>query len=235
MLCGAHPHQQDNLCGPCRKDIPWSQGTCEVCAKQVSASRIGGHVICLDCLQEPPPYKKTLCAFDYLAPINGLINQFKHHHNLAAGRLLTACLSQTISQAITEGKIIAPQLLIPVPLHNHRLRQRGFNQAQFIAAELSRALNLGVNTKICHRSVYQSPQQGQTRKQRLEKMENVFQVTPKDLNQRISRIAIIDDVMTTGATAQALSKSMINAWKGPLDIQVWCIARAQSQNIKLDW
>jgi len=60
-------------------------------------------------------------------------------------------------------------------------------------------------------------------------------VTPKDLNQRISRIAIIDDVMTTGATAQALSKSMINAWKGPLDIQVWCIARAQSQNIKLDW
>lgn len=239
MLCGAHPHQQDNLCAPCRMDIPWSQDVCEVCAIHIGSSGITsgieGHRICLSCLQEPPLYNTTVCAFDYLVPIDGLINQFKHQRNLAAGRLLTACLSQTIAAAIAQGKTNPPQLLIPVPLHRRRLRQRGFNQAQFIAAGLNQALNFKINTNLCHRPRYHSPQQGLTREKRLKHMEDAFAVTPKAVDQSINSIAIIDDVMTTGATAQALSKSLINTWSGPLNIQVWCVARAQPQNIRLDW
>ena len=52
---------------------------------------------------------------------------------------------------------------------------------------------------------------------------------------RSHSIAIIDDVMTTGATVQALSKKLITAWGGPLDIQIWCVARAQPPDILLDW
>lgn len=235
MLCGQHPHHQDNLCAQCRLDIPWNKHACSVCATFLEASTQDGHHICLDCLQEPPPYTRTICAFDYFAPINGLINQFKHQRNLAAGRLLTSCLSETITTIMQEDKAVMPQLLIPVPLHTRRLRQRGFNQAQFISANLSRLLNVRMNANLCHRPKYQPPQQGQTRRQRLAQMKGIFKVAAKDADHSICRIAIIDDVMTTGATAQALSTQMINAWGGPLDIQVWCVARAQPQDIRLDW
>jgi len=235
MLCGAHPHQQDNLCAQCRIDIPWSKNACNLCAEYIESIGLDGHHICITCLQEPPLYTRTVCAFDYLAPISGLINQFKHQHNLAAGRLLTACLSQTIFENIAQGNIILPQLIIPVPLHKRRLRERGFNQAQFIATGLSQSLNLRINTKLCHRSGYQAPQQGQTRRQRLENMAGIFQIRSTEVDQKVNNIAIVDDVMTTGATAQALSTKLINAWGGPLDIQVWCVARAQPPDIWLEW
>jgi ComF family protein len=239
MLCGVHPHHQDNVCASCLIDMPWSKNACSQCAEYIEPTGLDGSHVCTPCLQQPPPYSRTVCAFDYLVPINGLMNQFKHQHNLAAGRLLTACLSQTISEtnsrAEAQGESIIPQLLIPVPLHSRRLRQRGFNQAQFIATGLSQSLNLRVNTRLCHRTRYQVPQQGQSRQHRLAQMTGVFQIRQLGVDRRIKSIAIIDDVMTTGATAQALSRSLINAWNGPLDIQVWCVARAQPPNVWLEW
>jgi ComF family protein len=235
MLCGAHPHQQNNLCAPCIIDIPWSKNPCSRCAEYIESIRLDGQLLCTNCLKQPPPYSRTVCAFDYLGPISGLMNQFKHQHNLAAGRLLTACLNQTICKTIAQGQTIMPQLLIPVPLHRRRLRQRGFNQAQFIATGLGQSLNLSVNAQLCHRSRHQAPQQGQSRRHRLAQMSGVFQINKTAADHSITSIAIIDDVMTTGATAQALSRSLINAWDGPLDIQVWCVARAQPPNVRIEW
>jgi predicted amidophosphoribosyltransferase len=100
---------------------------------------------------------------------------------------------------------------------------------------ISQSLNLKINTRLCHREVYHSPQQGQSRQQRITQMKGVFNIAPKEVDQRINSIAIIDDVMTTGATVQALSKKLITAWGGPLDIQIWCVARAQPPDILLDW
>jgi predicted amidophosphoribosyltransferase len=115
------------------------------------------------------------------------------------------------------------------------LRQRGFNQAQLIATGLGQLLGLRINAKICHRVVYQVPQQTQSRRQRFAQMTGVFQVHKTGVEQGINRIAIVDDVMTTGATAQALSQTLLNTWDGPLDIQVWCLARAQPPNVWIEW
>ena len=235
MLCGAHPHHKDNLCAPCLIDIPWSKNACSQCAESIGPIGFDGEMVCANCQQNPPLYKATVCALNYLAPINGLVNQFKHEHNLAAGRLLTACLSQAVLNAIAQGRISLPQRLIPVPLNGLRLRQRGFNQAQFIARGLSQVLNLTTNNRLCHRRGYQTSQQNQSRQQRISRMRGEFQIRKTELEQGINSIAIIDDVMTTGATVQALSRSLVNAWNGPLEIQVWCIARTQPSNTKLDW
>ena len=235
MICGAHPHQQNNVCAACRADLPWSKSACSKCAEYIGPISLDSEQVCAHCLQQAPLYNRTVSAFDYLMPINGLINQFKHQHNLAAGRLLTACLSQTVGQQIAQGQTIVPQLLIPVPLHRRRLRQRGFNQAQLIATGLGQLLGLRINAKICHRVVYQVPQQTQSRRQRFAQMTGVFQVHKTGVEQGINRIAIVDDVMTTGATAQALSQTLLNTWDGPLDIQVWCLARAQPPNVWIEW
>tara|TARA_B100000795_G_scaffold151151_1_gene113244 strand:+ start:88 stop:693 length:606 start_codon:yes stop_codon:yes gene_type:complete len=196
---------------------------------------LDGDQMCTNCLQQPPPYTGTVCAFNYLVPISGLVNQFKHQHNLAAGRLLTSCLSRALYTKITQGHITMPQIVIPVPLHKRRLRQRGFNQAQVIAMGISQSLSLKINTQLCHRAVYHSPQQGQSRQQRIAQMEEVFNIARAEVDQKINSIAIVDDVMTTGATVQALSKTLITAWGGPLDIQIWCVARAQPHGVLGDW
>ena len=104
------------------------------------------------------------------------MNEFKHERNLAAGRLLTSCLCRAVMEAIMQGKITMPQLLIPVPLNSLRLRKRGFNQAQFIAKGLSHLLNVNVNTRLCKRKGYQVSQESQTRWQRQSSLRAVFQV-----------------------------------------------------------
>lgn len=234
MVCGAHPHTANNLCIDCSNDMPWTYGGCVVCGQSATPNKLekDPHYTCVHCLKMPPCYRQTVCAFNYLPPINGLINQFKHQRNLASGRLLGACLNKKISSSsITTW----PQILLPVPLHNKRLRQRGFNQAQFIAAELSRSIGIKTDTSLCQRKVYQTPQQGHSRVERLAGMEGIFEISQHKRHQYINRVAIIDDVMTTGATAQALSQCLIDAWHGPLDIQIWCIARAQSPNVQINW
>ena len=235
MLCGAHPHQQDNICIPCRLDLPWSKSACIKCAEHMGPIKLDGEQVCVHCLQQAPLYDRTVSAFNYLTPINGLINQFKHQHNLAAGRLLTACLSQTVYTQMAQGLTAVPQLLIPVPLHSQRLRQRGFNQAQLIATSLGQLLGLRSNSKICQRVIYRTPQQQQSRRQRFTQMAGVFQAHKTGMEQGINSIAIIDDVMTTGATAQALSQSLLNTWEEPLNIQVWCVARAQPPDVRIEW
>jgi len=235
MLCGAHPHHKNNLCASCMNDIPWNINACITCAEYVGPYVFEEDMVCANCQQKPPLCKTTICALHYLAPIDGLMNKFKHERNLAAGRLLTGCLCQAVMEAIMQGRITMPQLLIPVPLNSLRLRKRGFNQAQFIAKGLSHLLNVNVNTRLCKRKGYQVPQQSQTRWQRQSSLRGVFQVKKSEVNRGTNHIAIIDDVMTTGATTQALSQSLVKAWNGPLEIQVWCIARTQSFNTKLDW
>ena len=216
-------------------DIPWNINACITCAEYVGPYAFEEEMACANCQQKPPLCKTTICALHYLAPIDGLMNKFKHERNLAAGRLLTGCLCQAVMEAIMQGRITMPQLLIPVPLNSLRLRKRGFNQAQFIAKGLSHLLNVNVNTRLCKRKGYQVPQQSQTRWQRQSSLRGVFQVKKSEVNRGTNHIAIIDDVMTTGATTQALSQSLVKAWNGPLEIQVWCIARTQSFNTKLDW
>jgi ComF family protein len=214
LLCGHHPHYRHNICKACLEDLPWAQ---------------------------PPIVNQTLgyaysaCALNYLPPINGLIKQFKHQRNLAAGCLLEYCLSKTISSALLEQQLLLPQLLIPVPLHRTRLRHRGFNQAEFIAHGLSKHLHIPMCKNLCLRLGDQAPLQGQNRRQRLRHMQGVFEVNTKEVNSRLHSIAIVDDVTTTGATAQALSSCLQSAWPNPLHIQLWCLARTPAPKTQLEW
>ena len=98
-----------------------------------------------------------------------------------------------------------------------------------------RLLNLKMSSNLCQRSFDQTPQQGMSRHQRLAKMKGGFNTRQTSIYQNINRIAIVDHVMTTGAPAKALSSSLINALDRTLNIQIWCVARAQPPNILLDW
>jgi ComF family protein len=113
-----------------------------------------------------------------------------------------------------------PTLVLPVPLHWRRQWRRGFNQAHFLAAQLSRQLNIPLQSDCLARSHATQPQQGMQRRQRLRNLSHAFNVMA---SPRGRHIALVDDVVTTGATANLLSRMLLE--HGAERVDVWCLAR----------
>lgn len=119
----------------------------------------------------------------------------------------------------------APDLLLPVPLHNNRLRTRGYNQAAEIAKTVSVRCKIPLNTTMVRRTKDTLPQTGiGTASDRLNNLHNAFQAGALTSLKNVKRIAIIDDVVTTMATIMALSDAIRSA--GVETVEIWCIARA---------
>ena len=157
----------------------------------------------------------------YSFPVPHLIHRFKYQHDTVTGQLLARLFSR---QAILFPR---PDILLAVPLSARKLRRRGFNQATELALRLSKKLALPLLTHCIERQ--QQNEQGQstlhTRSARKENVRGVFHVKQRYLDKIESRrIAIIDDVMTSGATATALSRELLE--NGARQVDVWVLARA---------
>lgn len=136
-------------------------------------------------------------------------------------RQLSELLAETIKAAYSPDQ--RPDIMIPVPLHWSRQLRRGFNQSQGIAQILSSKLGgSSIHNHCLRRTGYRRPQHLQGKRQRLRSMNNAFEVrTPKPLEGRT--VALVDDVVTTGATASSAAKSLLAA--GVCAVDIWCIAR----------
>lgn len=214
-LCVAclSPDALDGLCMPCRNDLPVNRWYCSQCALPLPFS--AGDTVCGECMMSPPPFSRSLIPFRYQFPVDGMISRYKYNRQHRFARPLIAGLSQHLKQADPA----LPDALIPVPAHPQRRRKRGFNQAQDIAEHIGRALGIPVAAGIVKRKHTTRSQRELNREQRLTNLQGVFEVRA----QVPERIAIIDDVVTTGATVRALSSSLVNA--GARDIQIWALAR----------
>ncbi|MEH6357684.1 MAG: phosphoribosyltransferase family protein [Pseudomonadales bacterium] len=122
------------------------------------------------------------------------------------------------------AKSALPDMIIPVPLHKRRLRERGFNQAQEIARICAKRLSLPLNSQQCQRDKHTSHQLGLSAIERHRNMRKAFSSKVFKPNMRI---ALVDDVMTTGTTFHELSSCLRNA--GCEEVHLWCIARAHHE------
>lgn len=180
---------------------------------------VDGALHCAQCIKQPPRYSKCLSATAYNAFSGKLLNQLKHRGKLAASLPMASSLSQTINAYY--GKPSAHiDTAIPVPLHIKRLRQRGFNQAAEIAKPLCRQLGIKVRYDLCIRNFDNPPQQHSGLAARHKNLRDAFYSLPAVKGKRV---AVIDDVVTTGATANAVAKSLLDAGASHCDI--WCFAR----------
>lgn len=212
LLCLA-PTTSVYLCDGCLTDLPWlGKRQCTVCALplETEGSTCGG------CLKHPPLFSQCKALFRYSSPIDRLISQFKYHSDLAVGELLGALLAKHLISPNT----VVPDCLLPMPLHHARLNERGFNQAALLAISISRQLSVSVAHHLCQRNRETAHQMGSTRKNRKKNLRGAF-TCYEDVSGK--SIAIIDDVVTTGATVNELAKTLLNA--GARDVQVWCLAR----------
>lgn len=197
------------LCGPCAADLPWLDAHCWQCALPLSNA---GERLCGGCLNRPPPFSRVLAPFRYTRPIDTLIKALKYGEDLAAARLLADLLAEHLRQRSVE----APEAVVPVPLHPLRLRERGFNQA----LELARSLDAPISTGTVRRIRDTAAQSSLGARDRRRNIRGAFRVTTVRMP---AHIAVIDDVLTTGATVSELARTLRRA--GAQRVEIWVVAR----------
>jgi len=210
LLCGAFSGRA-KLCAKCAGDLPHHPlACCPVCALPTLHGAVCGH-----CLKRAPHFGSIRAAFTYAFPLDRLVQSLKYGHNLAVVSLLADALT---TQAAGHP---LPDALIPMPLHPNRLRQRGFNQAHEIAQRIARNLCLPVLPHAATRVIDTPPQASLPLQERRKNLRGAFAC---DRSIQGQRVAIVDDVMTSGSTLDALAETLLKA--GALDVQCWVVARA---------
>lgn len=216
-LCDERCETNQSICGACEADLPWLNEQCTVCALPLPTPGL----ICGQCLKRPPSFDHVAVPWRFAFPVDSLISQFKHQARWPLGRLLAEHLARHLEHVFDEG-LPRPDTLLPVPLARKRLRQRGFNQAQMLADWLSPALAIPADKKLLQRIQDTQSQQQLDAASRRRNLRQAFALSnDDDLAGR--HLAIIDDVLTTGATAEALARLLKRA--GAARVDVYCLAR----------
>jgi ComF family protein len=211
LLCRARTSETDGICPGCREGLPLPGRTCPRCAAVCA-----GPGLCGRCQRRLPAFDATLAAFPYAPPIAQLVHQLKYHRRLDCGRLLGLLLAEAVERAETA----LPELIVPVPLHSARLRRRGYNQALEIARPLSRRLGVPLATRAARRLRPTPPQTELAPRSRRRNVHGAFSAADVDG----THVAVVDDVMTTGSTVDALAHALHQA--GAEKVEVWVVARA---------
>lgn len=210
-LCGSAVVSGQHLCRACARDLRSERHRCPLCALPVPQAG----ATCAACLKQKPPFDATVAGLDFNAPTRQLIHRFKYAADLTVLEDLTLPLWQQICQDAD-----LPDALIPVPIHPSRRRGRGFNQARLIADLLGRRLCLPVlDGRVIRLQQSHGPQSRQSARMRRRFIKGAFAVKG-DLPRRV---AIVDDVMTTGSTVASLAKVLKQA--GVVEVRVWVLAR----------
>ena len=216
LMCGSAAGQS-NLCPGCLADLPRLSATCSRCALPLPAN---DQAICGACSKDPPPWRHAVAACDYGFPVKQLVRRFKFNRSLSCGEVLMGELVNRID-ICTHGQ---PAVIAPVPLHRLRQFTRGYNQADLIARRLGRVNGVRVISNLLQRTRRTRAQTGLKAAERRRNTRGAFRVSPRYQGVCPDSVALVDDVMTTGATLEACSRALISA--GVKEISVWVVARA---------
>ncbi len=224
VLCGAAARgaAQSVLCDACDASLPLRTfDACPQCG--ISSPKA---LLCGDCLADPPAFDATLAVFTYRFPCDQLIQSFKYSANLALTDFFAARLVETLRA--TQSTLA--DVVLPLPLARKRLSERGFNQALLIAQSVTHKLSLPIETTSLVRVRDTLPQTGLPWKQRHANVKGAFACNA-DLNGK--HVALLDDVMTTGATLNEAAKLLKK--HGATRVTAWVMARAEKEMPALGW
>jgi ComF family protein len=220
IFCKNLSGRDQDLCQTCLQDLPFLRYGCMRCATPLPFSP--QPLLCGQCLQTNSVFEQIHALFLYQAPLTKLILDLKFQHVLTHAKLLGELLAEKIAQDRYQAKPL-PAAIIPVPLHDQRLKERGFNQAVEIAKPVAKKLHLPLLTQGFIRSKHTTAQAQLPAKQRKQNIHGAFMIE-HDLKGQ--PIAVVDDVITTGSTINEFCRVLKKHGAGK--IEVWCCARAAS-------
>ncbi len=210
LLCGERSHGSP-LCKGCLQDLPRLPAQhCPQCALPTPNGEV-----CGACLKRPPRFDRCRAAFVYAFPVNVLVQRLKYAAELA----LADFLAEQVAQAVAAQPL--PDLILPMPLHPRRLGERGFNQAAEIGRRLAWRLGVPLQVTACRRLRDTPSQVGLDLEQRRRNLRGAFHC---EANLTGLHVALLDDVMTSGASLDELAKAARKA--GARAVEAWVVARA---------
>lgn len=208
QLCGLRT--ADTLCASCSRELPlWSATGCPRCGEQAAPGQL-----CGACLAHPPAFDHTIAAFRYAFPLDRLVQSFKFNANLALADLFASALAGAAG-------CVRPDTLIALPLARKRLAERGFNQSALLAERVARRLDIDYAAHGLLKVRDTPPQAGLNRRARLKNVRGAF---ASEASLAGKHVALVDDVMTTGATLSEAARTLKLA--GAATVSAWVVARA---------
>lgn len=218
LFCGQASPQR-LLCPGCERDLPRIEDCCRQCALP---GTWGAARLCAECLRHQPAWDQAIAALVYEYPVDHLVRHFKFHKDMSCGQLLADELARAVLLNFGQPEFTPeqkPDWLIPVPLHFLRRCRRGFNQAELLAKELQRICGIPVQRKLLRRIAHTPAQSGLDRKARQKNLRDAFHCS----SMQGAHVALVDDVLTTGATLQECASVLKRA--GASRVSVWVAAR----------
>ena len=223
VLCNAR--SEHNLCQGCYTDLPVIRDACFRCAIPLGSLQTNANMevnqsaLCGQCIKRPPAFDHTVAALEYQFPVNVLVRRFKFKRSLACGVVLSDRLSKSVESAYPDHENL-PECLVPVPLHPLRQFRRVYNQAELIAIDIGKRLGIPVRSQLLRRTSRTRSQPGLTATERRKNLKDA--ISARKVGS--SHVALVDDVMTTGATVSECASALKKA--GARHVSVWVAARA---------
>ncbi len=206
----------ERLCADCVARFAAPRHRCTCCALPLPAAVQR----CGECLREAPPFEHTVCVADYGFPWDRLVSTFKFE----GGAELADPLAERLATAVRQAGRPLPQWVLPVPLAPRRLAERGYNQAWELARRTARRLALPARPDLLARPRETAHQADLPRAERMQNLRAAFAAEPRARTLLAgARVALVDDVLTTGATAREATRTLLAA--GAAAVQVWVLAR----------
>jgi len=203
------------LCRACEHQLPRVVNACPRCAQPYDHPNTRG--TCGACQRRPPAFAAARGAFRYAPPVDHFVRALKFNNDLGLAALLGAELARTVRAAPR------PDLIVPVPLHAARLRRRGYNQALEIARVIAHELKIPIDAHGLVRHRATDAQSDLPLAARRRNVRGAFKARSRHRYRGLS-IALVDDVMTSGSTADAAARALRAA--GAKHVEVWVVARA---------
>ncbi len=214
-LCGAT--SCGLLCTGCHGDLPRLNRVCSLCGLATEVP------VCAACRIKPPQWQHLVAPFAFAYPVSKVVHEFKY----SGAVFWESFLAGEMVKRARALHVPLPEALMPVPIHPRRLAERGFNQALELARGISQETAISLLSGTLERIESRLPQVGLSAARRRNNVRGAFRIIP---HQPVpSSVAIVDDILTTGATAHEIAKVLRKA--GVKRLQVWVVARTQGLHL----
>lgn len=210
--CGTIVAEVHSFCPDCWKKVEFlGENGCSSCGLPLEATDAE---LCGACVSRPPRIQRTRSAVAYDDLSRSIAIRLKYGRKVALARTMARYMAPLVGTDDTDA------ILVPVPLHRSRLWQRGFNQSALVAAELARATGLRSEVRLLKRVKRTPALKGMSLTQRRRIVAGAFSVDPSaELAGRT--IVLVDDVLTTGSTANACARALKRAGAGRVELVSW--------------
>ncbi len=222
-FCKVTLHHPEFCCHQCAEPLP-EDLTVLLNNSQTEPHYKHSQIRCGRCQKSSPAFDQVLAQLSYKPPLSKLIQDYKFSHNLFLIPCLVECLRQQLRDHLKQGYQL-PDAIIAVPLHRKRIKQRGFNQSYLLARIIAMEFKLPLLSGYVVRTKLTGEQTSLNRKQRHSNINKAF-ITKRPFKvngKKINKIAIIDDVITSGSTCHELARTLKKS--GVTIVDVWCLAK----------